>query len=475
MCFLSAAKFASGARHGMVLVLCLAIAADNWAGEPPAMRTWTEASTGKTIEAEFLAVRAGKIRLRTADGNTYELALERLSQADRDYVEQSTAGTGKSTGRGAEMKIKPLAEPPSDASARPDLMDSVVTGVGTTPDEAKQNAFANAIEQVVGILVDAETIVQNDELVRDKVLTISRGFVRRFEVLREWQEGALHHVRIHALVEVHKLAESLKANNIAIREIPGERISRQTKFEVQNEEQAGELFAKIMADYRIENLFDVEIVGEPKVVEKNQVEAKLLVKLRLVPAESEWKVLRENLLLLLEKIATKRTPFATEHGDYALDVFRPMRIEGRRESAILTWVEKGTAVVSLYKSANLKRSETYWDVFQVPDSLGNISDVIQGIEDRSHEVQVDLLDSEGIVVASEKMQLTRSHINRDNRIILEGFTNYFSCLGPLFWDPLHFSYRFVYPCELTISVGIEDLARVKKVVAVARKVSAPSP
>ena len=50
-----------------------------------------------------------------------------------------------------------------------------VTGVGTDPDKAVQNAFSQAIEQVVGVLVDADTVVKNDQLIRDEVLTYSRG------------------------------------------------------------------------------------------------------------------------------------------------------------------------------------------------------------------------------------------------------------------------------------------------------------
>ena len=67
------------------------------------------------------------------------------------------------------------------ADAQPQVMDVVATGVGADPEQAKQNAFSAAIEQVVGVLVDAETIVKNDEVVRDEVLTFSRGYVNEFK------------------------------------------------------------------------------------------------------------------------------------------------------------------------------------------------------------------------------------------------------------------------------------------------------
>jgi hypothetical protein len=67
------------------------------------------------------------------------------------------------------------------------LVAVVATGAGETPDAARQNAFSAAIEQVVGALVDAETIVKNDQVVRDQVLTYSRGYVEEFDVVASWE------------------------------------------------------------------------------------------------------------------------------------------------------------------------------------------------------------------------------------------------------------------------------------------------
>ena len=51
-----------------------------------------------------------------------------------------------------------------------------------------QNAFSEAIEQTVGVLVDAETVVKNDQLIRDEILTYSRGYVEKYEIVRRWEE-----------------------------------------------------------------------------------------------------------------------------------------------------------------------------------------------------------------------------------------------------------------------------------------------
>jgi WD40 repeat protein len=76
-------------------------------------RSWTD-STGKyKIEAEFVEVADGKVRLRRADGKTLALPLEKLSPADRAYVEGRQAAADNPFEAGlentpAEKKASPL-------------------------------------------------------------------------------------------------------------------------------------------------------------------------------------------------------------------------------------------------------------------------------------------------------------------------------------------------------------------------------
>ena len=95
------------------------------------------------------------------------------------------------------------------ARLRTEAGEVIVTGVGTDPEKAAQNAFSQAIEQTVGVLVDAETVVKNDQLIRDEILTYSRGYVEKYEIVKRWQEDGLHHATIRASVARDKLVEKL--------------------------------------------------------------------------------------------------------------------------------------------------------------------------------------------------------------------------------------------------------------------------
>ncbi|MEM7144641.1 MAG: serine hydrolase [Verrucomicrobiota bacterium] len=51
-------------------------------------RTWTDAASGRTIEADFLSANNTTVTLkRTADGKEFTLPLERLSQEDRAFIQ----------------------------------------------------------------------------------------------------------------------------------------------------------------------------------------------------------------------------------------------------------------------------------------------------------------------------------------------------------------------------------------------------
>ena len=96
-------------------------------------------------------------------------------------------------------------------------------GVGTSADQALKDAFRNAVRQVVGAYVDAETLVKNDELVEDKILTYSNGFIKTFSEVEGSKkvQGGIYRVKIKAVVETGSVIAKLKASNISIKEVDG--------------------------------------------------------------------------------------------------------------------------------------------------------------------------------------------------------------------------------------------------------------
>ena len=141
--------------------------------DQPQLRTWTDRTGTHRTEAIFIELKDGKVTLRKDDGTTINVPLESLSDIDQQYLEQRAVSheqpekRGKVTGRPV-VEINPSGGKKSARPVSPQAKEVIVTGIGTDPDKAVQNAFSQAIEQTVGLLVESETVVKNDRLIHDR-------------------------------------------------------------------------------------------------------------------------------------------------------------------------------------------------------------------------------------------------------------------------------------------------------------------
>jgi len=140
-----------------------------------------------------------------------------------------TAGANSSRSEVSVQKPPPISASPvsketgaQDASRGNSQSDeSLVTvvnskGQGETPEKAERSALLRAVVKAVGALVDQETLVKNDELVRDQILSVSSGFVKSFKVVQAAKknlEGDFETV-LEVVVEKRKLERSLSEKGL---------------------------------------------------------------------------------------------------------------------------------------------------------------------------------------------------------------------------------------------------------------------
>ncbi len=81
-----------------------------------------------------------------------------------------------------------------------------VRGKGTGADkaEALKDAYRDAVERAVGLYVDAEQMMKNEELVKDQILTQSNAYIEKYDVAKETTKP-------NGLVEIQILAEVRRA------------------------------------------------------------------------------------------------------------------------------------------------------------------------------------------------------------------------------------------------------------------------
>lgn len=82
-------------------------------------------------------------------------------------------------------------------------------------EEAKQLALRNAIEQAAGVRIDADTVVVNNQLVRDQVFANTSGYVKKFDVLEKKADKGVMTVKVKADV----ITESLEKDIVAARDL----------------------------------------------------------------------------------------------------------------------------------------------------------------------------------------------------------------------------------------------------------------
>ncbi|MBI5237425.1 MAG: hypothetical protein HY887_03275 [Deltaproteobacteria bacterium] len=78
-------------------------------------------------------------------------------------------------------------------------------------DNAINDGLAKAVEQAVGTMVAAETLVENYQVLKDSVYTKTQGYIKNYTVTGESQTGNMYQVNLRATVAVGNLKSDLDA------------------------------------------------------------------------------------------------------------------------------------------------------------------------------------------------------------------------------------------------------------------------
>ncbi|HEY8668854.1 MAG TPA: hypothetical protein VIL86_19560 [Tepidisphaeraceae bacterium] len=205
------------------------------------------------------------------------------------------------------------------------VVSVVAAGIGKTGKDAEKDALSNAVRQAIGAFVSAETLVENDELVRDKILTLSDGFVEQYHVIgkpRSTPEG-LTGVVIKAQVRRGKLVETVRANDIAVVEVNGQDLYGRA---VTKKEQAKDGADAVLQAFRDvpERLLKTEILGKPAYDEKT---GKFNVDVQVAVDQEAYFIFAKELMRGLDVLAPDPIILSsvrhelTKEGDHGIKVF----------------------------------------------------------------------------------------------------------------------------------------------------------
>ena len=78
-------------------------------------------------------------------------------------------------------------------------------------DQAIQDALRKAVEQAVGTMISSETMVENYQVLSDKIYAKTSGYIQKYNILSEKTETGLYWVTIQATVASDPLKNDLSA------------------------------------------------------------------------------------------------------------------------------------------------------------------------------------------------------------------------------------------------------------------------
>jgi hypothetical protein len=210
------------------------------------------------------------------------------------------------------------------AEEREQIEVVIAEGVGADVEGARRDAYRNAVRQAVGAYVDSETIVANDELITDRVVTLSPAFVEKAEPVAgsEKKEGGLVRLRVRAHVRITKLLDELAAGKIKTRPLvkkvdTSSLLAELTTKTDQHEARRG-ILAKLFSDYP-ESCLTVTQTGKETIDKRPDGKIFLSVPLAITPNDERYAAFSKTLCEVLSATKRRSGEFKVDGGKFGPD------------------------------------------------------------------------------------------------------------------------------------------------------------
>lgn len=389
---------------------------------------WVPASSIAGVQAEGGRSFPGWKPILAASGGVVVIALVVVLIRGIATNEQG-AGTKEPVAQGKEtLPTDPLPNMPDpeddgdDKKPRlpedgtPRMVAQVVAeGVGMTEDNALKDAFRNAVRQVVGAVVDAETLVKNDELISDKVLTYSDGIVKTYEEISKKQDQGLIRIKIMATVERRSLIARLKAANVAVKDVDGKGLFAEIITQLEAEKNAEALLDKALEGFPL-NVMTAEIEGTFKVVENSASGATIEVVVRIQTDPKAYSAFASKLEKTLTSITKVppgemsiteegKTHFQTRKLTNELEKLAGKKHHPKAKPGI--HIDDKTAIaINVYTTHTFERTD--WRCYVMGASCRN---PLKKVSQSKRNLRLTLIDGNGKPIAKDTSELTRKHSN----------------------------------------------------------------
>jgi hypothetical protein len=187
-----------------------------------------------------------------------------------------------------------VARDPQD----PKTVTVIGRGIGLDLESAQKDALKSAVEKAVGLLLDAETILENDEIV-ERILTYSGAYIEKYETLETKQEDSgLWRVKVKAEVKKTQLEEKLVEEKLIKKKVDGKSLFAKARSKLNEKNSSALVFRKAFEGFPL-GVVKASVVGEPEIVSEGENSVKFGVTVRMeldVEAWESWVARLDGLL-----------------------------------------------------------------------------------------------------------------------------------------------------------------------------------
>ncbi len=372
-------------------------------------RTWTD-SRGNKLIGDFVGFSQNddtKIKIKTTTGRVLFVPIKGLSQEDQDYVQslkennnaQNTSGFQSDSPAPAPAQrnnnnVSQVELQPVDNS-NPNNEVVIVEGIGDNIAEAKKDAMRNAVEQVVGALVDAQTRVENDELI-EQILTASGAYIEKSEVLSAKKENGLVTIKLRATVVKLSLTKKLKlgggGQTLAV---DGANLVDLASSKVDAEKSGAMFLANFLKKEEFPySLLDTKVIEKPSITQKgNEVIYTLKV---------EASVNRERYMDFVKRVKPIFDKYAIQQSSFVLETYNEGNMIRYRDSNAPGENEGNHLLFYLCTGVTGNFRSLKFDTYELPKKFS----VPLGYYKRvAPVVEVLLLNGDNEVVATKRAML----------------------------------------------------------------------
>ena len=123
------------------------------------------------------------------------------------------------------------------------------TGIGNTYEEAKHNAFKEAIEYQVGVVIASERESYNNKLIKDEILAYSSAFVDEYKIISQQNIGNKVQVVVDVKLSLLRLSDRILSKGKDSKNLDGAKHDNQYKSFLENKQNGDRILASVLNDY----------------------------------------------------------------------------------------------------------------------------------------------------------------------------------------------------------------------------------